>query len=52
MMVLLGEVGGEEEYKIVQALKDKRITKPLVAWSVLGKIIKIEDFWPNFSHFF
>lgn len=34
MMVLLGEVGGEEEYKIVQALKEKRITKPLIAWCI------------------
>uniref|UniRef100_A0A0K0D2F1 ATP citrate synthase n=1 Tax=Angiostrongylus cantonensis TaxID=6313 RepID=A0A0K0D2F1_ANGCA len=33
MMVLLGEVGGVEEYKIVDALRDGRITKPLVAWS-------------------
>lgn len=34
MMVLLGEVGGEEEYKIVEALKKKRITKPLIAWCI------------------
>ena len=34
MIVLLGEVGGEEEYKIVEALKQKRITKPLVAWCI------------------
>jgi ATP citrate (pro-S)-lyase len=34
MMVLLGEVGGEEEYKIVTALKEKKITKPLVAWCI------------------
>ncbi|PIO62755.1 CoA binding domain protein [Teladorsagia circumcincta] len=34
MMVLLGEVGGVEEYKIVEALKDGRITKPLVAWCI------------------
>lgn len=34
MMVLLGEVGGEEEYKIVQALKDDKITKPIVAWCI------------------
>lgn len=34
MIVLLGEVGGEEEYKIVKALKQKRITKPLVAWCI------------------
>ncbi|KAL3117993.1 hypothetical protein niasHT_005236 [Heterodera trifolii] len=34
MMVLLGEVGGEEEYKIVQALKEKRINKPLISWCI------------------
>uniref|UniRef100_A0A914GUN2 ATP-citrate synthase n=1 Tax=Globodera rostochiensis TaxID=31243 RepID=A0A914GUN2_GLORO len=34
MMVLLGELGGEEEYKIVQALKEKRISKPLIAWCI------------------
>ena len=34
MIVLLGEVGGIEEYKIVDALKDGRITKPLVAWCI------------------
>lgn len=34
MIVLLGEVGGEEEYKIVKALKEKRITKPVVAWCI------------------
>lgn len=32
MLVSLGEVGGEDEYEIVQALKDRRITKPLVMW--------------------
>uniref|UniRef100_F1KSZ0 ATP-citrate synthase n=1 Tax=Ascaris suum TaxID=6253 RepID=F1KSZ0_ASCSU len=34
MMVLLGEVGGVEEYKIVNALKEKKITKPLIAWCI------------------
>jgi len=34
MMVLLGEVGGTEEYLICDAIKDGRITKPLVAWCV------------------
>ena len=34
MIVLLGEVGGVEEYKIVDALKTKKITKPLVAWCI------------------
>lgn len=33
-MVLLGELGGDEEYKIAEALKDKRITKPLVSWCI------------------
>ena len=32
MLVSLGEVGGEDEYEIVKALKDGRITKPLVVW--------------------
>jgi ATP citrate (pro-S)-lyase len=34
MIVMLGEVGGEEEYKIVKALETGRITKPLVAWCI------------------
>lgn len=32
LIVLLGEVGGVEEYEVCAALKDGRITKPLVAW--------------------
>lgn len=34
MMVLLGEVGGVEEYDVCEALKDRRITKPLIAWCI------------------
>lgn len=34
ILVLLGEVGGTEEYKIIEAMKSKRITKPLVAWCI------------------
>lgn len=34
MIVLLGEVGGIEEYDVCAALKDGRITKPLVAWCI------------------
>ena len=33
-MVLLGEVGGVEEYKIVKALKSGKITKPLIVWCI------------------
>lgn len=34
MMVLLGEVGGVEEYEVCTAIKEGRLTKPLVAWCI------------------
>ncbi|CAI5456264.1 unnamed protein product [Caenorhabditis angaria] len=34
MIVLLGEVGGTEEYKIAEMLNRGEITKPLVAWCI------------------
>jgi hypothetical protein len=34
ILVLLGEVGGIEEYDVIQAMKRKEITKPLVAWCI------------------
>ncbi|KAK3869460.1 hypothetical protein Pcinc_025229 [Petrolisthes cinctipes] len=34
MLVLLGEVGGVEEYEVCEALKNKRIVKPIVAWCI------------------
>lgn len=34
MIVLLGEVGGIEEYEVCEALKSGHITKPLVAWCI------------------
>ncbi|XP_044762931.1 ATP-citrate synthase [Coccinella septempunctata] len=34
MIVLLGEVGGVEEYEVCHALDTKKITKPLVAWCI------------------
>ncbi|KKK70763.1 hypothetical protein LCGC14_2920700 [marine sediment metagenome] len=34
MIVLLGELGGKDEYKLVDALKKGKITKPLVAWCI------------------
>jgi ATP citrate (pro-S)-lyase len=34
ILVLLGEVGGVDEYQICEAIKSKRITKPLVAWCI------------------
>ncbi len=32
IIVVLGEIGGVEEYKIVDALNNKKINKPIVAW--------------------
>merc|ERR1712227_106064 len=34
MLVLLGEVGGGEEYLVCEAIKNGVITKPLVAWCI------------------
>uniref|UniRef100_A0A3B3X3V6 ATP-citrate synthase n=1 Tax=Poecilia mexicana TaxID=48701 RepID=A0A3B3X3V6_9TELE len=34
MIVVLGEIGGTEEYKIGQAIKQGRITKPVVSWCI------------------
>ena len=34
MIVLLGEVGGVEEYEVCEAIQNKTITKPLVAWCI------------------
>ncbi|MBN2065952.1 MAG: ATP citrate synthase, partial [Candidatus Thermoplasmatota archaeon] len=34
MMVLLGEVGGTDEYEVVEAIKKEKITKPVVAWCI------------------
>lgn len=32
MMVVLGEVGGTEEYRIADSIENKKITKPVVIW--------------------
>jgi len=32
MIVILGELGGDNEYGVVEAMRDGRITKPVVAW--------------------
>lgn len=34
IMVLLGEVGGIEEYSIAEAIKSGKIKKPVVAWCI------------------
>ena len=42
LLVLLGEVGGEEEYLIADAVKSGRIKKPLIAWCI-GTCAKVCD---------
>merc|ERR1719421_317724 len=34
IIVMLGEVGGVDEYDVMEAIKKKEITKPVVAWCV------------------
>ncbi len=47
--VVLGEVGGTEEYKIVEALKSGKIKKPLIAW-VTGTCAKVFPTEVQFGH--
>lgn len=49
MMVLLGEVGGIDEYEVAEAIKSGRITKPLVAW-VMGTCASIFPYEVQFGH--
>ena len=34
ILMLLGEVGGVEEYRVIDAVKSGRLTKPIVAWAI------------------
>ncbi|XP_037319378.2 ATP-citrate synthase isoform X1 [Pungitius pungitius] len=34
MIIVLGEIGGTEEYKICQGIREGRITKPVVCWCI------------------
>ncbi|MFX1380526.1 MAG: citrate/2-methylcitrate synthase [Promethearchaeota archaeon] len=49
MLVCLGEIGGTEEYEIVDALKSGEIKKPLVIW-VTGTAAKILPQGLQFGH--
>ncbi|CAA6821028.1 MAG: ATP-citrate (pro-S-)-lyase, subunit 2 (EC [uncultured Sulfurovum sp.] len=48
-MILLGEVGGTEEYKVIEAVKNGTITKPIIAWCI-GTIAKHYDSGVQFGH--
>jgi len=49
MLVLLGEVGGADEYQICEDIKSGRINKPLVAWCI-GTCASIFPFEVQFGH--
>ena len=44
ILLLLGEVGGVEEYRVIEAVKAGRITKPIVAWAIgtVASMLKTE----------
>ena len=49
MMVALGELGGRQEYEIMEAKKQGRLTKPLVMW-VAGTCSGFFPFEVQFGH--
>lgn len=58
MMVVLGELGGRDEYSLVEALKQGKVNKPVVAWvsGTCARLFKSEvqfghavSFYLNFS---
>jgi succinyl-CoA synthetase alpha subunit len=49
MIACLGELGGEDEYRIIQALREGKITKPLVAW-VTGTCAPVLPASVQFGH--
>ncbi|KAF9220834.1 ATP-citrate synthase [Gyrodon lividus] len=49
MLVLLGEVGGVEEYAVIDAVKSGRINKPIVAWAI-GTCAKMFTTEVQFGH--
>ena len=49
ILVLLGEVGGADEYEVVNAIRTGRITKPLVGWCI-GTAASIFPFEIQFGH--
>lgn len=49
MMVLLGEVGGTDEFEVCRAIQSSQITKPVVAWCI-GTCAKIFPFEVQFGH--
>ena len=49
MMVVLGELGGQDEYSLVDALKQGKVNKPVVAW-VRGTCARLLKSDVQFGH--
>ncbi|KAK4685018.1 ATP citrate (pro-S)-lyase, partial [Tremellales sp. Uapishka_1] len=49
MLLLLGEVGGTEEYRVIEAVKQGIIKKPIVAWAI-GTCAKMFTSEVQFGH--
>ncbi|KAG9457837.1 hypothetical protein H6P81_002345 [Aristolochia fimbriata] len=49
MMVVLGELGGQDEYSLVEALKQGKVQKPVVAW-VSGTCARLFKSEVQFGH--
>merc|ERR1719421_1146867 len=49
MIVMLGEVGGVDEYDVIEAVKSGQITKPVVAWCV-GTCASAFNYDVQFGH--
>jgi ATP citrate (pro-S)-lyase len=49
ILIVLGEVGGIEEYEICKLIKAGKITKPMVAWCI-GTCAKIFPYEVQFGH--
>lgn len=49
MTVMLGEVGGTDEYEVIEAIKDGRLKKPLIAWCI-GTCSKVFPAEVQFGH--
>jgi ATP citrate (pro-S)-lyase len=49
IMVVLGEIGGVEEYEICRLIDNKTLTKPIVAWCI-GTCAKLFPYEVQFGH--
>ncbi len=49
MIVVLGELGGRDEYSLVEALKNGEVSKPVIAW-VSGTCAKLFKSEVQFGH--